>query len=303
MAKAVKPTKVPSMREDLLYCDWKKEIEVWKFTNDNLGCSKEVQAGTLFESLTGQARSTVLSSLKVSEITSANGVVNILKTLDEFFLGNEVKNAFEAHDELVKFKRKPHTPFKEFLVEFQLKVNKVRLSGTELSDGVLGYILLKCANLSSNQENMVRATCATLDFKTVKAQLEKIALVDKCSEEKGSVEYTAKSEVPSSSIKVEQTFYNSDSSDEFTSDQCDGYYGYNSSGQKYKLNHRNNQSKFQMNPQDKFGHVSKCDYCHCIFHWLLDCPYAPEHLKRNNSRRNNGNNTRSFNSSANRKPL
>ena len=303
MSKAVKPTKVPSMREDSLYSDWKKEIEIWILTNTNLGCTKEVLAGTLFESLTGQARSTVLSSLLVTEITSEHGVTNILKTLDEFFLGNEVKNAFEAHDDLVKFKRKPNTSFKEFLVDFQLKVNKVRLSGTELSDGVLGYILLNCANISSDKENMIRATCNTLDFKTVKAQLDKISL-DNCSDAKGSIKYTInKNEIPSSSIKVEDTFYNSDSSDEFTSDQCDGYYGFNSNGQKYKLNHRSTQGKFQLNPLDKFGHVSQCDYCRCIFHWLLDCPYAPEHLKRNNGRRNIGNSTRPFNNSGSRKPL
>ena len=202
MSKAVKPTKVPSMRDDSLYSDWKKEIEIWKLTNDILGCTKPVLAGTLFESLTGQSRDTVLSSLKVAEITCDEGVDNILKTLDEFFLGNEVKNAFEAHDELVKFRRKPNTSFKEFLVEFQLKVNKVKLSGTELSDGVLGYILLNCANLSSDKENMVRATCDKLDLKTVKAQLDKIAL-DKCSDAKGSIDYVAaKNEGPSSSIKV-----------------------------------------------------------------------------------------------------
>ena len=304
MSKAVKPTKVPSMRDDSLYSDWKKEIEIWIITNETLGCAKSVLSGTLFESLTGQARNTVLSTLKVKDITSEDGVKNILATLDEFFLDNEVKNAFEVHDELTKYKRKPTTSYKEFLVEFNLKVNKVRLSGTELSDGVLGYMMLNCANLSAEKENMIRATCTKLDLKSVKSQLDKIAL-DSSSETKSS--YTAaKSNAPTSSIKVEDAFYqdprnwnNNDSSDDGMSDQCDSYYGYNTNGRRFKIHHKD---KFQLNPLDKHGHVSKCDHCHCIYHWLLDCPYAPDHLKkRNNNRRNDGN--RSFNNSGFRKPL
>ena len=190
MSNSVKPTKVPSLRDDSLYSDWKKEVKIWINTNDKLGCIKSVLSGTLFESLTGQARSTVLSTLQVDEITDDDGVNNILKTLDEFFLDNEVKNAFEAQDELVKYRRKTNTSFKEFLVEFNLKVNKVKLSGTELSDGVLGYMLLNCANLSAEKENMIQATCNKLDVKSIKSQLEleKIAL-DISSDTKSS--YTA----------------------------------------------------------------------------------------------------------------
>ena len=309
MAKSVKPTKVPSIGEDSLYSDWKKEIEIWQLTNNVLGCNKSVLAGSLFASLTGQAKDTVLSGLKTAEIMHDDGVDNIMAKLDEFFLGNLTKNAFQVHDDLVKFKRKVNTNFKDFLVEFQVKANKVKASGTELSEGVLGYILLTCANLSSEKENMIRATCDTLNFKSVKTQLEKIAL-DKTPESKGSVEYTAtKTEVPSSSIKVENAFYenpqypyNSDSSDEGTSDQLDGYYGYNSNGQKYKLDYRSTANNHRLNPNDKYNHVSECDFCHCIYHWVLDCPYAPEHVKKNRGRNNNSN-TRSSNNSRNRKPL
>lgn len=61
------------MRDDSPYSDWKKEIEIWKMTNVILGCTNPVLAGSLFESLTGQARNTVLSSLKVTDISSDTG--------------------------------------------------------------------------------------------------------------------------------------------------------------------------------------------------------------------------------------
>ena len=72
---AVKPTKVPCMNENVAYSDWKKEIEIWEMTNTPLGVDKKVLVGSLFESLTGKARSTVLSSLQVKDITCDTGMV------------------------------------------------------------------------------------------------------------------------------------------------------------------------------------------------------------------------------------
>ena len=75
--KVVKPTKVPVMHDDLAYSDWKKEIAIWELTNTNLGCTKSVLAGTMFESLIGQARNTVLSELDVAKIACEEGLVLI----------------------------------------------------------------------------------------------------------------------------------------------------------------------------------------------------------------------------------
>ena len=78
-------TKVPVMKKDQQYTDWKKELQIWEATNTVLGVDKKIQAGVLFESLDGIPRQTVLSELTVSEITHENGVENILSTLDHFF--------------------------------------------------------------------------------------------------------------------------------------------------------------------------------------------------------------------------
>ena len=61
-----------------------------------------------------------------------------------------------------------------FIIQFLLKVNKVKSYGTVLSEGVLGYTLLNSANLSEDKRDMVKATYSELNFNNVKAQLEKI---------------------------------------------------------------------------------------------------------------------------------
>ena len=300
----MKSTKVPTLQDDTVYSDWKTEIQIWEHTNTDLGCTKKVLAGTLFESLIGQARSTVLSELEVSKIVCEEGVENIKKTLDDFFLENEVKTAFEAHDELVNFRRKLNTSFKDFLVEFQLKVNKVKQSGTKLSDGVLAYTLLQCANLSKEKVDMIRATCDNLDYKTVKKQLQKIALDGPTSKE--NVKFTStNTEAHSSQFKVEDVYHNrlNSNSDSSDGEQIEeGYYGYNNQQRNFNQHttHRSSNKRFQLNPVDKCGHLTACDWCKCVYHYLDDCPYAPQHMKSNYSRKSS--NHRSYNSNS-RKPL
>ena len=94
-------TKVPVMKKNQQYIDWKKELQVWEATNIVLGVDKKIQAGVLFESLEGIPRQTVLSELTVAEITDEEGVKNIISKLDEFFIGNETQKAYSSIDEVM----------------------------------------------------------------------------------------------------------------------------------------------------------------------------------------------------------
>ena len=303
-----KATKVPVMRKDQPYGDWKKEMQIWKKTNTKLGVDPEIQAGVFFESLEGTPRQTVLSELSVDEISHTDGVEKILAALDEFYEGNETQNAFTAHDDLMSYRRKSDTSMESFLVDFQLKVNKVKASGTTLPDGVLGYTLLNCANLPQDKLEMCKATCDTLTFKTVRKQLEKIGL-GKSSSNSSNKFSTVNADTGSSKVKVEDCFYGDlprqryyESSAESSSedDLNGGKHVFFSGGSKWSSkSYKEKQypyrkdskyeTKYKMNPVDKFGHVTDCSFCKCIYHWLVDCPYAPEEIKRDilsKSRRN-----------------
>ena len=74
------------MKADQQFIDWKKELQVWEATNTVLEVDKKIQAWVLFESLEGIHKRIVSSELTVSEIVADNGIQNIIKTLDEFFM-------------------------------------------------------------------------------------------------------------------------------------------------------------------------------------------------------------------------
>ena len=84
------------MHHNIIYSDWRKEVAIWEKTNVKREVDKSVLAGQLFESLKGKPRSIVLSELSVDQISNDGGVNSIIDTLDKFFKGNTVRNAFEA---------------------------------------------------------------------------------------------------------------------------------------------------------------------------------------------------------------
>ena len=290
----VKATKVPVMRKGQRYQDWKKELQIWQAANEELGVKGKVQACVLFESLDGTPRETILSELEVSDVTTDNGVENIINTLDNYFLGNETQNAYNAIDNLYKYKRDKSLSVEDFIIEFKIKVNKIKQSGTILPDGVLGYTLLNCANLPEDKHDMVKATCDVLNFKNVKAQLEKIGL-GKSSTKSGK--YSAVPEPDDFKVKVESCLYNarpsnyhrnfSDSSSEEDLNGTKMYFGKS----RFNYSKQNVNKEFKLNPNDRFGHTSVCTNCHCIYHWLIDCPYASPDIKAKLSKRvsNNSN--------------
>lgn len=277
-------TKVPVMSPNQPYSDWKKKLQIWQVTNTNMKVDKKIQAGILFESLEGTASETVLSEMSVAQITAEDGVENIINTLDRFFLGNETQKAFNAIDDLFQYKCGKDDTMEKFIVQFNLKVNKVKCSGTILPEGVLGYYLLNSANLSDDKNAMVKATCDNLSFNNVKKQLEKIGFTK--SDSKNS-KFSTASNLGASKIKLESCFYGdknkSNCYDEGKEDSSDDDFNLNGERVFYSSNRNESHgsSKSKLNPTDKFGHVTLCTYCKCLYHWLIDCPHAPDSLKNN----------------------
>ena len=280
-----KPTKVPAMKQDQPFEDWKKELEIWQETNTTLGVDPKIQAGSLFESLDGVPRQTVLSELTVRQITAVDGVQNILTTLNFFYSGNETQNAFNVIDMLLNYKRPVDLSIEKFIIAFQLIINKVKVSGTILSERLLGYALLKSANLSNDKENMVKATCDELTYKKVKAQIEKIGVGDTVSGNQSK--FLTGSGSSNAAVKVEQCFcgkttcavYQNNGSADGSSDEDANGDNIFYSGQRNRLNNFSGNKRPQMNPVDRFGHVRSCAFCKCHYHWLAECPYAPHSIK------------------------
>ena len=64
--------------------------------------------------------------------------------------------AYEAHEQFEGYRRPANLSIKEYSLEFEKKVAKLKASGTVLADNILCYRLLKSANLSDSELQLVK---------------------------------------------------------------------------------------------------------------------------------------------------
>ena len=254
----------PPMRESLPYEDWRKEVTIWRSFTD---IDAKKQGAALFLSLEGKTRDSVLSDIDVTKLSAVDGIDIILTSLDTLYLKDKSDSGFEAFDKFIKYRRPQNTSIPEYISEFNMRYNKLKHFNMILPEGVLAYALLTCANLSSEQEQLARATCKDLTYNDMKKQIERI--------------YTNPVQKANRDI---EPFYGYDLQENYEED-CEeyeenapqhtetAYYG------QARYRPPSNPQGPRVNMPDENGRPTQCSFCHSIYHYVSRCPDAPRTQK------------------------
>lgn len=281
----------PALRDDLGYEDWKKELKIWQAFTD---LEKKRQGGALFLTLTGKSREAVLSEIDVDKLNTDSGIDCIIASLDNLFLKDKAESGFEAFDQFIKFRRPQSMSIKDYILEFNLKYNKIKCQNMKLPEGVLAYALLTCANLPSDQEQLCRATCSELTYQDMKRQIDRISLSNANSHlssetsDFAPVQYMTHHEEYCDNQEFKDEY--GEESENYYTDAEYAYYAHPSyrPTRQYQPNQYRPysdvnrtqaslpQSKAKLNPPDEFGNPTPCRFCKSIYHWIYDCPVAPD---------------------------
>ena len=159
----------PALSKCKTYDDWLKLVRVWKMFTD-LPIARQGPAIVL--SLEGEAQDAVLE-LDESTFAAENGVDLIIARLDKLYKRDSTITKFQALESFQTFRRSSNMSILAFLNEFDKRYNKIKTHGTLMSDDLLGYLLLKAANLSNNHEELIKATMTELKYDIMKDQLKK----------------------------------------------------------------------------------------------------------------------------------
>ena len=196
------------------YTDWLKLIDIRrKFTYLEPGR----QGPAVALSLEGEAQDAILE-LDTAVISGTGGVDKIIERLNRLYKKDEPTEKYNALESFETYKRNSSTVIRDFLTEFEKRYHKTKNHGTIWSDDLLAYRLLKSANLTTRDEQLVKATIGELKYDIVKTKLIKT--------------FSDTSDVPTSElsnlkIKPEPTFhaqnhpvdqspiYNSDNGEDF----------------------------------------------------------------------------------------
>jgi len=251
----------PLLQKAKSYDDWVKKLKIWV----RITClSPESQGGAVLMSLDGEAEDAVLE-LSEEELTSPDSITHILNKLDSIFKKNSTLEKFEALDNFESYCRPHHVSINDFIVEFDKRLNKTKKLGTNISDDLLAYRLIKSANLSAQDEKMVKATC-DLVYDDVKGKLKSIY---------GDAGIAHNNNIDGVTVKSEGVYethslgYNINSQGRF----------FRGRGSRGRYRGQSNVSRFGKNPLNKDGTVTKCWICKSESHWAMQCPnrnYSPK---------------------------
>ena len=117
---------------------------------------------------------------------------------------------FEDLEKFENYKRSSETSMQQFLADFDQTYNRLKRQGTTICNDLLGFKLLKAANLSSQHEQLIKATITEVSYECI---IQKIKSIFSNSTEK---QVATREEF---NIKTEPMFYTKNS----TSDDDNEY--------------------------------------------------------------------------------
>ena len=164
---------IPVLDDSSDYVTWKKEVEVWK-----LGTSaKNTQwASKLIMNMSGKPRDVSLN-IPVNVLGATDGADKLIAELDKIYSKDTTQSLFKAIDQFESYRRAPSEDIDKYILEFQRKYKSLKQLQEDkdlYGDAILAYRLLNQANLSEEQQRLVRATCTTsLTFQKMKEQLKR----------------------------------------------------------------------------------------------------------------------------------
>ena len=285
----------PKLRADMLYEDWKKDVNIWKRATE---LDKKKQGAVLFGSLEGKVKDTVREEVEEAAFDKDDIVEKIIESLDKLLKKDAAETAFQAFDNFINYRRPKDMPIDKFLQEFNLRTTKVKNNSMVLPDGVLAYAVLTCCNLSDEQSQLCRATVSNLKFEDMKKQILKVAsqvIPQKDTQARAAgassvdvnyssqnYEYYDENEYWDESESYDQA-YEDDPPDEIYEDPHDALYAQGPRrghprgfrGRPYPRQGPNR------NGYDQMGNARTCRYCNSTCHMLFNCPDAPPHWKEN----------------------
>ena len=226
-------------------------------------------------------------------ITGDTGVSKIIEQIDKIYIQDTLIKQYEALDNFENYKRPPDVSVSEYILEFDKRYLKTKNLGTQMSDDLLAYRLLRNANLGDQYTKLVKAT-SKLEYEVMKQQLKN--LFTDASSSSGDFEPL----IPASGSmrikeEVETFFAHHDSSDHdtlYTSSKNPNwkkpsYDAHNSascskppgdqsprsnSGKKSKSSQKKSSGASRRNPLNSDGEVTRCHYCQSIYHYQPECP-------------------------------
>ena len=265
----------PALLKDK-YSTWWKEMLIWELASS---LDKTKRALMVFLSLERKAREAVLE-LDIAVLNSEDGMKKLYEKLDSLFLEDINQSAFRAYETFENYQRLLGTSLEGFLIEFGQLVAKLKDFNILLPEPVLAFRALKTANITPDNERLVKATVSELTLSSMSKHLRKIMHGHSSSDsspntspvvkktEMDIVNYTEDNQMDPTAVYYGRSSYRCDSRLNNSREKI------NCAGRRQGYKNKTRSMNKKLNPRDRTGNITVCFNCGCRFHWSYDCPYG-----------------------------
>ena len=251
---------------------------------------KKKRAPTVFLTLEGKAREAVLE-MDLPTLNEDNGMTLMYEKLDTLFKEDTNQSAFIAYETFERYQRPSDMSVCDYLIEFDRLTAKLTDHSIKLPEPVLAYRALKSANLTQENERLIKATVSELTVKAMAQQLKKVmrsysgtvSSDDKVQaiQIKREIDVAFTDDRSSLKDSISERQSESEASDEVFYNSWAGrrpFCGSNRRGRGVRRGSTNRNFSLstgrRQNPPGLDSKPSKCNICGCTFYWARYCPYA-----------------------------
>ena len=143
------------LSETKTYSEYKDDLERWSRLS---GLDKKLQAEMVVHRLDGhpsRIKEKIVTNIGSSLVGNADGVKELIKFLDSVYGVDDMADVWERYKAFSSHSRKPNQTISEFLPDWEMCYQKLKTSGCEYPDPILGLKLLEDANLSDMDVKLV----------------------------------------------------------------------------------------------------------------------------------------------------
>ena len=152
----------PLLTEGMDYLKWKREVGIWEL-GTSIAAAK--QAAVCVLRIQDFKARDFATRLDVTELKKAEGLTYLMAELDKYFEEDNTQSIFLGIDDLEKFVRPEQMQMAEYIAEFKRRLNRIGELFNDKKeiyhDGMLAYRLLTQANLTKDQQILIKAAMGT----------------------------------------------------------------------------------------------------------------------------------------------
>ena len=271
---------------------WRKDALIWQKLTD---VPKAKQGLSLQYACKANARiHEAVVDIESEQVECEDGFKNVLEVLDKLFKVDVKEEEMKAYHLFETISRRDDQTVADFIIEFDALLKKTQSHGNVMSKNLLAVKLMRAANLTKSQCEIIKASTAVIDYDSIKATMKRTF------GESTGLGGSSTDDV-TQGIKIEPTFQSShgvSASNCACQKSCqeghqsreeekeEMFYGNYSKG-KYSSRFQNQKetaSKYQKetvpgtkylqgrNPLDPQGRLTRCSVCDSVNHWKNNCP-------------------------------